>query len=460
MRPLAALVVCGLALGAGCSPNASETDSASANDTPAGTKATVHEALAMPAQPTLNPADFRSAQVCAACHPNHAGEWATSRHAFAMKDPVFRKLVALRQTELDGREDQFCTQCHSPIGTRGGECVSGFDFASLSPIVLEGVTCETCHKASAIVRTHNSGLQIDPSGPLRAGIQEPTPNKTHDAAPTGLLSGANFCATCHDVYETSGVPLERPYAEWLESPAAAAGQTCQDCHMARYDGKAALTGPERKGLHRHRFVGADPPLTTATSDAQRAEMIAARDALMATAAEIRIDLDPAASAGTPLDVHVTAKNRITGHRLPTGTTFIRQVWLALTVTDAKGAMIYQTGDLDANGDLRDAFSELDPYGDHDLVTLGSRLIDAGGNPTRLSWRAVEHTSTTLAPLHERTWTFFVPVAADTPGPLAVKARLRFRAYPPHLLRLIGLEELVQDLEILELAAATTAVTVE
>ena len=153
------------------------------------------------------------------------------------------------------------------------------------------------------------------------------------------------------------------------------------------------------------------------------------------------------------------RNLIDAHNLPTGTTFNRQLWIALTVTDADGTLLYQTGHLDANGDLRDHFSELDPYGDSDLVTFGSRFVDGRGNPTIFSWKAAQHISRSLAPLYARTLTFFVPTSPDTPGPITIEGRLRFRPLPPFLLRTIGLPELVERLEITDIDETTITVEI-
>ena len=59
---------------------------------------------------------------------------------------------------------------------------------------------------------------------------------------------------------------------------------------------------------------------------------------------------------------------------------------------------------------------------------------------RASSRAAEHVNRALTPLHERTATLFVPVPPEAQGPVTVRARLRFRALPPHLLRTLGLSE--------------------
>lgn len=53
---------------------------------------------------------------------------------------------------------------------------------------------------------------------------------------------------------------------------------------------------------------------------------------------------------------VQVKNGTDGHNVPTGFDAERLVWLFVRVMDADGTVIYQSGDLDPNGDLRDLHS--------------------------------------------------------------------------------------------------------
>lgn len=420
---------------------------------------TFHDPLSRPVEATLDLRDFGGASSCRPCHRTHHDQWKTSMHSYAMIDPVYRALVAVRQADFDGAQDQFCTQCHSAIGTRGGDIVPGFSFDDLADITLEGVTCEACHRVSELARPHDSGHVIDPSGPMRGPIADPVDPGVHDVEYSPLHDSSEFCGGCHDIHEVSGLSLERPYAEWTTSPAAAAGRNCQSCHMKTYTGQAAPDAPERT-LHEHWFVGVDVPLSDGFVTEEEMAGIRGRvRELLDTAAGLRLEPLAEVRAGDQLDVVVTVENRIDGHNLPTGSTFIRQLWLEVVVRDAAGAVLYETGTLDDNGDLRDHFSALDPYGDDDLITFGSGFVDAHGDPEIFTWRAQEHFSRSLAPLHSRTATLFVPTSAETVGPLTVEARLRFRSHPPFLLRALGLDELVDRIEIHDLASASGRVPV-
>lgn len=416
----------------------------------------LHDSVSMPIDPLWSTDQFSPATTCAECHPTQYADWSSSMHAYAMRDMAYQAVVSLRQDEFAGAQDAFCLQCHSAIGTRGGEIYPGFSFDELSPVVMEGVTCEACHKATRLARTYNSGHVLDPDGPQRACL-DGAQDDDHDVSFTSMFESSSFCAGCHEVYEVNGLPLERPYQEWQTSPAAAAGRNCQTCHMARDFDRAATDGPLRT-VYRHTFQGVGLPLD---EDFETPEVYAARreavQRLLDDCVTVSLDVPGAAVPGETVDVLVSLTNEIDAHNFPTGSTFNRQAWLELVATDARGVQLYSTGDLDTNGDLRDYFSELDPYGDADLIKLSSTLIAEDGSPTFLTWHATEHQTGALPPLYTRTYTLFVPTTADTVGPLTISARVRIRGFAPFVLRAVGLDDKVDRNEIFDVDATTISV---
>jgi hypothetical protein len=448
-----AALFCASCTGRGEPPVTSGQDAGADADLP------LTDPLSMPEHPTLDAGAFMGAAACEACHPAQHEQWRKSMHAYAMVDPVFRALVAERQRDFDGAQDRFCVQCHSAIATRGGEITPGFSFDELSDIALEGVTCEACHKVSAVERPFNSGHVLEPGGPMRGPLRDPEESGVHASTYAEHFDSAEFCAGCHDVVEVSGMNLERPYQEWTESPSAESGEICQSCHMPSYDGRAASDGPEREGLHAHTFVGVDVPLTEGfVSDDELTALRGQVRDLLDGKVRVQMQAPAVVRAGEQLDLVVSVRNLIEGHSFPTGSTSLRQAWLEVVATDASGAVVYRTGDLDENGDLRDYFSEVDPYGDADLITFHSRLVDPLGMPELFPWRAVEHFTRSIQPLHERTHTLFIHTGAAATGLLTVEARVRFRTHPPHLLRALELNELVDSIETYDLDS--DAITVE
>ena len=67
--------------------------------------------------------------------------------------------------------------------------------------------------------------------------------------------------------------------------------------------------------------------------------------------DIRVDGD-----GERFDLEVTVKNGTDGHNVPTGFIAERTIFLQVHVTDAEGQTVFASGDLDPNGDVRDAHS--------------------------------------------------------------------------------------------------------
>ncbi len=416
----------------------------------------------MPAEPTLSVDSFRSASECRVCHPRHYAEWSTAMHAYATRDPVWRALVSVRQADFNGERDLFCTQCHTAIGTRGGDVTQNFSFDDFSPIALEGVTCEGCHKASSVERVYNSGLVLDESGPIRGPIADPSSSMGfHESEYSEIFDQSAFCGSCHDVFEQHGLNLERPYAEWQESPAAREGRNCQSCHMPSYTGQAAVLSsvPERDNLHSHRFIGVDLPLdpTFIEDPAVFEEVRREVKALLASAGEIELSADDTVSAGETLDVNVTVRNLIDAHNLPTGSTFNRQLWIALTATDAAGTVLFQSGHLDNNGDLRTWGSD-EPDSDEHLTYFQSGFTDADGERTPFPWKAVENTSYSIGPLAEQTTTYPIPTTGAV-GRITIDAKLRYRQAPPFIARALGLEAAVPALEIHEIGEAELTVAV-
>ena len=79
-----------------------------------------------------------------------------------------------------------------------------------------------------------------------------------------------------------------------------------------------------------------------------------------------------------LSFKVQVSNVTDGHSVPTGFDAERMVFLQITVTDREGKMVFKSGDLDPNGDLRDLHSlyvhngelPIDKY----LFSLQSRFL--------------------------------------------------------------------------------------
>ena len=421
--------------------------------------------------------DYRSAKWCAECHPTQYAEWEQSMHRYAAHSPVFDRMTAKAIRDTAGATGTFCTGCHTPLGTMDGE-PGTTTAAERSDISLEGVTCVVCHQAVAHEEPiGNTSLDIDLEAPIQ-GVFDSSTSEAHFSVKSDLLSSPELCGSCHDVFNFPGLRIEEAYTEYTESPAAEAGLRCQDCHMSQVPGvpgerpmgRAAwvdgVETPERP-LASHRFIGPDysmidsfpyPDDPAATAAAQE-DMRVQTEVLLKNAVRIAdVQLDESDDGS---ELRVTVESLTAGHRVPTGFTSERQLWLAVDVVD-DGEVVWQSGDLDAYGDLRDELSWEVMAGDveHDdqLVNFQSKNLvrsdlnltddeEANIFETVFPFDATYIHRKSLKPLESRQLMYSMPsLSSDA----EVRVRLRYRNLPPYVLRALLLDELVERLQIVEI----------
>ncbi len=256
---------------------------------------------------------FPSAGTCGTCHPKQYGEWSVSQHSYAQLSPVYLSLNNKINELANGSNGDFCLRCHNPVGANLGEnsFVSNLE---RHPTSREGVTCVVCHrldrnynKASGRLALVEGGLTEAVYGPLgnkemARVLENPQdynvvidPNepgrKVHkEIKKFASISSSTFCGACHDVTLFNGFRLEEAFSEYRTSPAAGRGETCQDCHMGKEQGKvsgyamgpAAVVGgvpTEPRKLTNHFFAGPDysvihPGIFPHNSEAQQMATLA------------------------------------------------------------------------------------------------------------------------------------------------------------------------------------------
>lgn len=254
---------------------------------------------------------------CGGCHPQQHAEWAASAHARSARQPTFRALLPEVEASWGPTARAACERCHAG--------------AALEPEPAIG--CVTCHAATGNRGTRDGRLTVLAGAPLAGptGAAAGAPHATRDG---DFLRAPDLCGTCHEV---TGPRLfvEPTLTEFRASPAAAAGLTCQGCHMPRT--------PD--GHTDHRFPGFRD------------------DALLATA--LRLDVAPLPGGGA----RVTLTNAGAGHAVPTGATLVRELWVEVDAGD----------------------------GPRRVIALGADLRDAAGERVTLPTDAATATIATLAP---------------------------------------------------------------
>lgn len=191
----------------------------------------------------------------------------------------------------NGSNGDFCLRCHNQVGANLGE--NSFDSnLTRHPTSREGITCVVCHrinknynKASGRLALVEGGLTEPVFGPkgneelarvldnshiYRGVVTDPEESgrQIHRVVEQFANISSPTCGTCHDVTLFNGFRLEEAFSEYRVSPAAARGETCQDCHMGKIQGvasgyefgPAAMIGDqatESRKITNHFFAGPD-----------------------------------------------------------------------------------------------------------------------------------------------------------------------------------------------------------
>ena len=481
---------------------------------------------------------------CRSCHERVVDEWRTSMHAHALTSPV---MVA--QTNLAHREtlvstsspdpENVCVNCHGPIATalaKSPLLPFKAEGALAEPALLsEGVSCSVCHQWQGEAKTAGGGLTafqdgLQPGHTFFGPIDDPVGNAFHESKATPLFKDpSQLCRNCHSVqYDRNGdgkiergtdLVLQTLFDEWQDF-AKLGGPGCVDCHMPAVAGtraaESALIPLEQDGdapkrrLRSHRFVAVDYPLDEPkVQNESRAE----REALLHRAGALSLVDGTLNVSGTRVTFDISLQNTGTGHNLPGGFAFVRQMWLEVSLLDAGGQLLASSGQVlrptddlcdgsildDANNGMK-AFLTGCAATDRQLVSFQQMLLDkielfrdANGvvqldlrNQPKLraapgSKEAVVQfltggpvprvrpsTGKPTPPLIVGEQRAF-PYAFDLPAgttPARLRVRLLFRAVPPYFLRALAktqaagdgasLEGLVPNLEINEMARLEAA----
>ncbi len=386
-------------------------------------------------------ASFENPDRCRACHKDIYAQWKGSMHSNAVPDPIFQALWRLGEVETKGFTRNLCAGCHTPIGTVAEEV--RFDPAApptaaftMGEIAARGVQCDFCHTVthSTWMETptadpQNASLRVAP-GKIKRGPYDDSRPPNHEAAFSPLHDSAEFCGSCHHVFHpVTNFPIERTYDEWKQSVYARAGIVCQDCHMMpialaveaaktmkrpRNPGQASPMGPQRDNVFTHEFVGGNATVPALMGAPEHASLAASR---LKSAAVVEVAVPASFQPGQLVRFAVKVTNVGAGHNLPTSLTEVREMWLDVSVTDAKGKELYRVGALDQDG-------AVDPEAD----MFHAVAVDEKGHHTVKPWEIARfETFRTIPPkgFDESDYAFVTPAkAAD---PLTVKAVLRYRS---------------------------------
>lgn len=332
--------------------------------------------------------------------------WAATMMANSGRDPYWR--AGLRRETLENPDfadfiEDKCATCHMPLARTTTNLATGeyLDVLGENGVVnpeheyhqlaLDSVSCTLCHQ----IGTEHLGTREGFSGHYTIdATAEETARVMYgpflpDAAQSTLMQASvgaiqvksthiqasELCASCHELYtpyfdvdtrELAPIEFQEqtPYTEWLNSDYSAS-QTCQDCHMPVVDGLASVASvgnpipAMRTQVSQHTLLGGNvylprilqqfsEELEVVATDAQLQQYIdLTRQQLQNDTARIALQNVAVTDGTLSFDVFVQS---LVGHKLPTAYPS-RRTWLHVTVRDANGAVVFESGAYNANGSI-------------------------------------------------------------------------------------------------------------
>ncbi len=272
----------------------------------------------------------------------------------------------------------FCGSCHDVRLRNGFRLEDAFSEYNYSPSAERGETCNDCHMGT--VPGVVSGYDHGPAAEIGVGRGEPY--KT----PARKLTNHTFAGPDYSVIHPGLFPHNTDaqklatMREWLEFEWRDPVTKNQE-----WWGTDEFEARVREDRRAYEFPN---KWRSATRRKRARSIINDQLAHLDIVKEQRLQVLQAGYKLGDVRVHradskkivfdVTVRNGTDGHGVPTGFDAERLVWLQINVTDRDGNVVFKSGDLDPNGDLRDLHSlyvhnaelPLDKY----LFTLQSRFL--------------------------------------------------------------------------------------
>ncbi|MDO9085071.1 MAG: hypothetical protein Q7U53_02585 [Anaerolineaceae bacterium] len=356
---------------------------------------------------------FKPSSNCIACHQgmkDNLGndvsintEWQSSIMANAARDPYYLASVRMEMQEspqyAEAIEEK-CATCHAPMAlftnhAKGESTIllgqQGIlaEEHPLYALAVDGVSCSVCHQIPenpADNLRHSGDLGIDlnlsaaerlifgafPISEQNVALMKAASDFT--AVQSDHVRQSEVCATCHELYLnyvkedstlSSGDELfyeQTPYSEWLASDFVDQ-LSCQDCHMPSAEGAVSISNITPENLYepfaRHTFTGGNvfmldlfeqfsDELGISESAAEldehswrTEEYLQNQTATLAVSAVEQVDDTLTFEVGIEV---------LTGHKFPTSFPS-RRTWLHVTVSDAQGKLIFESGGYDETGEI-------------------------------------------------------------------------------------------------------------
>lgn len=326
------------------------------------------------------PERFFEPAICNGCHPDIFDQWKGSMMGNAWTDPVFqvvyKSYLKKSKSPEEKEETAMCSRCHTPVGYVSNE-MGRYWVGELSKPGAAGIYCDVCHSTAKSAGVGNGAFILEPGNAAEGefgtkyGPRKDSESPSHESEHSDLHTRSEFCGMCHDVAHAHNImPIENTYTEWRTSPYntgdPATSTHCQDCHMRQTPSVAAtgitelpdspgfaapegLGGKKREHVWQHWFIGGNATTPELLGNPQWAKM--AKDRL-AKAVTVSIQqVSKPVQPGKLARFEVRVDNVGAGHYLPTGLTYVRQMWLHVTVKDKDGKLLYESGAVGSDGSI-------------------------------------------------------------------------------------------------------------
>jgi hypothetical protein len=363
--------------------------------------------------------------------------WQGSMHAQAGRDPMFYAALAIAEQDAAFVGD-FCIHCHVPRAWLNGRA-RVTDGSQINNSDRDGINCQFCHLlvdpvykpgispaidenivnnvAAPVVNSGNANFVIDILD-RRRGKRGATNPQPHSQIVAPYQTRSDLCESCHDIsnpvfmrqeddtYVPTDMdephptgdkydmfPLERTSSEWKMSQYASQGvevgdrfggnktvmRTCQDCHMPYSTSRSAdfpAGFPVHDDLAMHGSVGGNTTVPQMIANLCPDEVNV--DAIHNTIARARQLLEVAATLHVSQSgdaVHVRIINEC-GHKLPTGMSSGRRMWVNVQYRNSAGELIGERGAYDEDN----AELTLDTHVYQQQLGVDEAMAEATGLP--------------------------------------------------------------------------------
>lgn len=439
------------------------------------------------------------------CHTEIYKEWKVSAHRFSAANMPYQKVFGRFKKENGEHLGVFCERCHNPDVVTFNEVSR--DKNAHAFFTNNGVSCLSCHLISDVDAAHGDGIyktKID--APYLPGFAPSSRadwqilhhfirsdlrlhRKNYKRA---LHRKSEFCVSCHRLTIPSSlnhakpVFLSGPFGSYEKSSFRAAGIVCQNCHLPLFefhDPESIDTSFHARPDHRMLGIAAALPSVVpshlATQNAfldfqksvqhflsgklaisyyEQVFMYATRDPGHAAYTQflhgksaLKINMEASFSRHNTRNMRLSVKttNQSIGHDFPAGLLDLIEVWLEVTVKDAKGKTVFQSGFLNNDSSVDKNARRL---GGEEYDVYGNRILDHS------IWRLASFKNVrVIAPQKSVKDTYSIMLTKNFDFPITISARWLYRRYNPAFMKSLYGKNL-PSIPVVELGSAKKTIS--